>query len=209
MATQLTRRSFLSSLSDDKPVLRIPVHYMLAIAAASIAIVYTSLFAAIYNAGRDEAAAERLYADTLTLIEAPPSELEALKAELAAANASLKQAEALMEPSTIDAASDAATALLVRRAQASGVSVTGVARIDPSQMKSETATYDVQAIRITVDGSTGSIGDFLNQMHTADPAMIATLTSLEMHASGGAQADIVFSVYTAIDDATPVAGAAP
>jgi hypothetical protein len=208
MATQLTRRGFLSSLSGDAPVMSVPTHVMVALAAGCVAVVYASLFAAIYAARRDERMAERLYSDTLTLTEAPAPDLDVLAAELAAAQARLAQAEALAAPATIDPASDEATALLVRRAQAAGLAVIAVTRVDASPFKSGENLYDVQAIRLTLQGPPAQLIDYLFRLHQSDPALIATLTSLTTGATGVAQAEIVFSVYTNAASPTPQAGAA-
>jgi hypothetical protein len=209
MATQLTRRSFLSSFSSDEPVLRINPRILLALAAGCVVLVYASMLTATYTSRQNEAADERLYADTLTLIEAPAPDLAKLNTDLDAAKARLVEAEARVAPPAIDPSSDQATALLIRSAGASGLAVTGVARVDPSQLKYGETVYDVQAVRLTVQGTTARIQEFLYGLYDSDPALIATLTSLQVSAAGVAQAEIVFSAYTAVVAPTPVAGGAP
>lgn len=205
MATQLSRRRLLSSLSDDRPVLSVSMRGMLAIAAACVAVVYVSLFAALYNARRDEADSERIYGDTRTLIESPAPDLAALRAELEDATDAMASAEALSTTSAIDPASDDATALLVTGAQDAGLQVRAITRIAPADIKSRDITYTATAIRIDVQGTIAQIDGFLYDLHRAEPAFIATLTSLSAMPTGLSDADIVFTVYTKVEPATPVA----
>jgi len=206
VAAQLTRKRIMAHLSDDAPVIMVPGPYLLALAALCVVLVYASLFAAMYTARRNERASERLYSDTLTLTQAPAPDLKGLQGELDAAKAGLASAEQLAAPSDIDPSSDETTALLVRRAQTAGLEVTGINRLDPSQAKTETATYGVQAIRMTVRGGVAQINDFLYQLYEADPALISTLTSLTSGRDGSAEAEVVFSVYTKAEPA-PAPGA--
>ena len=210
MATQLTRRPFLSSLRGDAPVLNMPLRYMVALAAGAVAFAYASLFAAIYNAQRNEAGADQRYADTRTIIEAPPADLDAPTRELTAASDALERARINMQPPSIDPASDEMTTLLVTRAQASGLAVASVERIDPAQAKIESTAYDVQALRLTVDGAPDQLRNFLAGMHEVEPALIATLTSMRFDDAGQAQSEILFSVYARAAEPTPTTpGARP
>jgi hypothetical protein len=207
MATQLsTRRRALASLGDGSPVLQVPVRYLVAIAAGCVAFTYLSLFAAIYNAGRDETAAERTYANTRTLIEAPAPDLSGAAIELEAAKAALAEAEALMAPGTIDPESDETTALLVRSAQDAGLSVAGITRIAPAQTKTDSATYDVQANRVSVEGAQPEIGAYLFDLYTSNPALVATIVGMTVNEANVARAEIVFSAYTKVE---PTAAATP
>jgi hypothetical protein len=178
-------------------------------AAACVAIVYTSLFAATYTAERNERSAERAYSDALTLIEVPAPDLAALNAERDAANEALAKAQTLAATSSLDPSSDEAALLLVTRAMDAGLTVAGITRIDPSQLKREAVIYDVQAIRLDVLGPVGRVNSFLANMHDADPGLIATLNALTVTPQGNAvRAEIVFSTYTEQVADTPTAGAA-
>jgi hypothetical protein len=113
-----------------------------------------------------------------------------------------------MAAGSVDPASDEATELLVRRAEAAGLSVVGITRVAPAQTKTERATYDVQAIRVNVEGTTPDIGAYLYDLYASHPALVATLTGLTINETNVAQAEIVFSAYTAVDPAAAT-GATP
>lgn len=196
-------------LSAGTPGLTVPVRHLLIGGAAFVLIAYAAMAAGIYTANKDKRIAETRYLDMVTLVEAPPPQLEPLRAELQAAQATLAELQRASGVATIDPSSDEATALLVRRAQEGGLAVKGVARLDAAETKVGDVDYGVDAIRINVEGTREQVFGFLGELRSSDPALIPTLTFLDVLDSGDAGAEIVFSAYTAIVPEDEPGAAAP
>jgi len=206
VATQLIRKNWRSALATGSPAISIPRRYLVLAAVVCIGVVYLSMAASLYTSGRDEHTAETQYLDATRLLAVPPVPIATLQTELAAARASLASVEASASQSTIDPASDDATELLVERAQAAGLTVSGIARLNQSQAKHEERMYTVDGLRMSVEGpSQDTIIGFLRALEATDPRLVPSLSSLSLQ-DARARAEIVFSVYTEI---LPTPAAAP
>jgi hypothetical protein len=176
-------------------------------AAIVMLLVYAAMIASIRTAASDRTAAETRYLDATQLLAVPPVPLATLEADLAAAQSALARVETSASASSIDPASDEATASLIRRAQDAGLTVVAVARLDHSQLQASGFTYEVDAVRMGLHGSSQeAVIALLRGLAASDPALTPVLTSLTVE-EGGVSAEIVFSVYSKIEP-TPVAGAA-
>jgi hypothetical protein len=174
---------------------------------ACIVVVYASLVSAIYTSRRDERAADSRHADAAQLASVPPVPIATLTAELEAAKASLAWVQGAAALSSIDPASDEATALLVRRAQDARLTVTGIARLDTATTTVDGTAYSVDAVRMSIEAaSPDAIVDFVRRLEASDPGLVPTLSALTAGEGAGASAEIVFSAYREMS-ATPAAGA--
>lgn len=209
MATQLIRRRTAAAKARPAaPVFRVNPRQAAIGGAAAIITVYASLFAAIHNARRDESAALRHYGDAHALLVSPPPSVDMLMSERDAARAALAAARAQLVPPDVDLASDDATTMLVRQAEAAGLGVSAIARIAPAQIKEGTQVYDVQGIRMTVTGPRDDVAAYVQAMHAADPGLLPELTAMSIADDGAAQAELTFSAHTKAVP-TPAAGARP
>ena len=204
MATQLTGAGVRGAVSTRLASLALSPRVLVGVIAICLALAFASLAAATHNAHRDEAAARIRYDDAQALVALPPASNESLQDDLASLKGQLAAAEAGVGAPTIDPASDALTALLVRAAGDAGLAVKGVARSDPSKTTLGVALYDVQALHITVSGSVSQIGVFLGSLAAGQPALVPSLSAMTVNDAGVAQADIAFSAYAPIPSPTPV-----
>lgn len=208
MAVELTRRNWRTALVPNGHSTRVPPRVLVGIAAAIVAIVYTSVFIGMRNAQRDEDAAQRRVADAQALLSLPPVSADDLQQQLASASAALAAARADTAGASVDLSSDSATQLLVLHAQGAGLSVQGIDRTNPSSAKTDQASYGLQGVHITVDGTPGEIVAFLADMRQALPGLIPVLGAMALSEDGVAHADIVFNTFTKDASPTPAARAA-
>lgn len=207
MATQLIRPSWRAALSSRSTAIKLQTRQIMAGVAACLLVAYGAMFAGIHTAQQDRAAAERRYADSAQLLSVPAVPIATLQKDVAAAKQALAWSKGGATLSTIDPATDEATALLVTRARASSLNVTGITRLDRTQVRVKDILYDVEAIRISVEAaSAGAVVLFLRDLHATDPGLVPTLSALTTGAGGGAAAELVFSVHTKVD-AAAAAGA--
>jgi hypothetical protein len=182
----------------------VPVRVLTVVCVFAVAVSMASLLIGAWDARGERDAALQRYVDTQALLALPPVDLDALEAERDEAAATLSGAEASLEPPSIDPASDEATAFLVNGAAAAGLTVTGVNRAPAGELKDELLTYDVEGIRITVDGRMNQVVSFLYDMQEVEPGFIPALESLTINDDGVAHADIVFNTHTEVVVPTPV-----
>jgi hypothetical protein len=206
VAVELTRKGWRRALTGAPRSVRIPPHVLVGLAAAVLAVAYTSTLLATYNARRDERDARRQLADAQQLLALPPGASDNLAAQLTWARA--EYAAWQREPLTpsVDPASDAATALLVRHADAAGLTVRGITRVAPASARLGTVAYDVQALTVSVSGSPAQVAAYLTDMRKVEPAMFPSLVSMSVNETGLAQAELSFRSYA--EAATPTAVAA-
>jgi hypothetical protein len=186
--------------------LYVQTHFLVLAGVACIALAYASLALGAWQAGERRADAEVRLQDTAQILSAPPASVDELKTQVATVNGELA---ALQRPAaaSIDPSSDETTALLVRRAQAAGLAVSGIARLNNAQTKINDVAYDVQGTRVSVDAASPQlINAFLVYLDASDPGLVASLQSMTISETGTANAEIVFSVFTKAA-ATPTAGA--
>jgi hypothetical protein len=206
VATQLTRRHVRALFAGGAPVFTVQPRVLLVGGLACIAVTYLGLGIGVRTARQDQRIAEARYADTLALLEAPAPSLASLQSDIEAARTQVAAARRGSDPTSLDPSSDAVTELLIRRAQAAGLTVTGLARVTPTRPKIADVTYDAQAVRISATGSPGQVVTFLFDLDKTEPALIPSVSQLTVDDDGRATAAIVFSVY-APAPVTPVAGA--
>lgn len=204
MAAQLNT-SRLSSILSRTEDIKIPVRVLTAACAIAVVLSLASLLVGAWDARRDREDALRRHVDAQALLALPPVDLDALQAERDEAAAALADVEAALLPPSIDPASDAATALLVRSSEESDLRVTGVNRVPASQLKDGPLTYDVEGIRITVQGTPGQVSSFLSRMEREEPGFIPSLGGFTVDNKDLATAELVFNVYTEVVQPTPVA----
>jgi hypothetical protein len=207
VATQLTRRRIRTALSSELPVVRVSPAYLVAGAAACIAIAYAALFLSVRDARDDRDVADARYADARTLLEVPPGSLAALQGEAEAARAALAASEGRLHTS-IDLSAGQSAGTLVRAAQDAGLTVVALASVEPAQSRIVETAYDVRSIRLTLEGTLPELTGFLRDLDEREPALIASLSSLSLSDAAVARAEIAFSTY-ARAEATPAAGGAP
>jgi hypothetical protein len=172
-----------------------------------LALAFASVISASHNARRDEDAARVRYQDAEALVALPPASNGSVQEDLASVQQQLATAEAGIGAPSLDPASDALTALLVRAATSAGLAVKGVTRADPSQTTLGAALYAVQALHITVSGRIPEIIAYLGALADEQPALVPSLASMTADKNGVGQADIVFSAYAPV--ASPTSLPAP
>ena len=204
MATQLNSAS-LSSIFSRVETVNVPIRVLTAVCIAAVALSMAALVVGLWDARRDRDAALQRYVDTQALLALPPVDVDAATAERDRVATALTEAEGALEAPSVDPSSDAATALLVRSAEAAGLRVAGVNRVADAQLKDDLVTYDVRGIRMTVDGGVNEVIRFLSAMDREEPGFIPALTALTVDDGGVAHAELVFSVYTEVPVPTPVA----
>ena len=207
MAIELTRARLRSVMSGNGRSFQLSKRALVGILAAALAVAFTSVLAATHNAQRDEANAQRRLADTQTLLAVPPVSTDALRTQLEAIRADLATAQAASSATSIDPGSDAAATLLVVHSQAAGLSVRGISRPNPATAKFDSGTYDMQGLRITVEGTPAQVIAFLADMRRTEPALYAVLGTMSISENGIAHAEIGFNAYTIV--ASPTAAARP
>lgn len=179
--------------------------------AACVSVVLlciASLLVGAWTANRDAETALQQYTDTEALLALPPVDVSALEAERDDVRASFSAVEALLKPPSVNPASDAATTLLVRRATDGGLAVKGIVSAPSSEAKNGLVTYDVEGLRMIVEGSAGKLLAFLTALGNDEPGFIPALTSMTVNDNDVARAEISFNVYVKIPEPTPVAPAA-
>jgi hypothetical protein len=169
-----------------------------------LVLAFASVISATHHARRDEDAARIRYQDAEALVALPPASNDAVQEDLASVQLQLATARAGVGAPTLDPASDELTALLIRAAGDAGLAVKGVTRTDPSQATFDAALYTVQALHITVSGSTEQITAFLRAVVAKEPALVSSLASMTADNRGLGQADILFSAYAAVASPTPL-----
>jgi glycine cleavage system regulatory protein len=205
VAAQLTRRDLRTRLAANAASLHIPPRVLGIGCAVAIAITAGSLFAAIHNARRDEDTARARFADAQALLSLPPVSTAKLESDLALVNLTLGLTRINTDTTALDPASDETTALLVRRATADGLTVKGITRANPAQLKTTGATYDIHSIQVVVEGTTAQITAFLSELGQSQPTLVPSLTAMTISDAGAAHAEIAFNVYTKVVAPTPVA----
>lgn len=208
MATQLIRKSPLAMVQARMPLILSP-RVLLGGFAFIVALGLASLFAGIYAAHRDEAAARARFADAQALVALPPASMDSIQEDLGAVRNSIATAEAGAAPAGTDPSADATTTLLVRGAQASGLTVKAIARVQPAQTKLGDNAYDTQGIRMTVDGRVGQITAFLDGLSTSQPSLVPSLATMTISDAGLAHAEIAFSTYAKVASPTAAPRATP
>lgn len=198
MAIELTRKRLRMVLAGNTPPLHVPPHVLAGVAAAVIAMSMASLVLGIRSAHRDASTARVRFADAQALIALPPIDTSALTAQLDQAKADLAAEQTIAAGSSIDPSSDAAAALLVRHSEAMGLAVKGISRITPAAAKFVEASYDVQGIRITVEGTPLQVTALLADLEKSEPSLVPSLATMTINELGDAHADLGFSVYTKI-----------
>lgn len=205
MALELTGKRITTAINSRMP-LYVQTHFLVLAGVACIALAYASLALGAWQAGERRDDATTRLQDAAQILSAPPASVGALQTQVATVNGELTALERPLEAS-IDPSSDETTALIVRRAQAAGLGVSGIARLNSAQTKIDDVAYDVQATRVSVDAATPQlINGFLVYLDASDPALVASLQSMTISETGAASAEIVFSVFTKTA-ATPAAGA--
>ncbi len=203
MAVELTRKNLKELFANRGAPVTVPVRVLTAICVFAVAVSMASVFVAIHNAHRDEAAARQRYADARALVALPPLSTESLKEDLASAKATLATAQAVVAvPTGTVVAADDPTALLVTRAQAAGLTVKGITRNVPGQSKLGDTSYDVQGVHVIVEAKPEKITAFLADLGASQPSLVPSLTSLTVNDAGIAHAEISFSTYAAIPTPT-------
>lgn len=205
MAIELTRKRLRTVLAGNTPPLHVPPHVLAGVAGAVVAICLASLIVGIRSAHRDESAARSRFADAQALLALPPIDTSALVAQLDQTNADLAAEQATAAAPSIDPSSDAAAALLVRHSEAVGLAVKGISRITPATAQFGEASYEVQGIRITVEGASWQVTALLADLRQSEPSLTPVLASMTINELGLARADIGFNVFTRILAPTPVA----
>jgi hypothetical protein len=210
VAAQLSKERF-SSLFSGASEVRLPRHALPVACVVAVIASIASLLVGTWDAQRDEEAARRQYADVRMLLAQPPVVLSQLEEERDAALASRDAAQALLEPPSVDLSSDAGTVLLVERAGDAGLVVRAISRLPASQVKNGELAYDVQAVRITVEGSVSQLLAFLFALDDDEPGVLPTLETLTVSERNAVRAELTFSTFSAAATpaAAPPAGASP
>jgi hypothetical protein len=161
----------------------------------------------IRDARRDRDIAQQQFADAQALLQAPPIDTSVLQTKLDAASADLAMERALAAPPSVDPAADEAAALLVRRSEAAGLSVKGISRMAPTTAKLTNGSFNVQGIRLSIEGGVPQVLALLADLHNVEPSLIPVLAGMTISEAGVARADIGFDTYTPMATPTAVAPA--
>lgn len=210
MAIELTRKR-LTELAKSGQSLTVPPHILAGAAAAIIAISLTSLVIGIRDAHRAETAAQTRFADAQALLALKPIDTTALQIQVDQAKQDLASEQKIAAASQIDPLSDTSATLLVRHSESVGLTVKGITRNTPAISKLGDVSYNVQGIRVTVEGATWQITALLDALHKEEPSLIPVLASMTIATNGTARADVGFNVYDPIATPTvkPRAAATP
>ncbi|MEX2247770.1 MAG: hypothetical protein WEC75_13915 [Dehalococcoidia bacterium] len=196
MATQLTRKSMRSFLSADFRPPQIPMRWLLGGVVGCVVLVYASVIAGLSDANHDRDAALLQLADTEALVALPPVQTSALRQQLIDARAALATAEARAAAPSSAELSDDAVADLVRVARAANVQVRGITRIDSAEEERGDKAYNVARVRMSLAGSVPDLTKMLADVEGSGNALVTTLTTLAIEASGEATAEIIFAAFT-------------
>jgi len=208
VAIELTRERLRSMMGGDRRSLHVSPRTLVSLVAAVLAISFTSALLGAREARLDEDAARVRLADAEALLALPPVSSADLRAQLEQAKAQIATFDTSEDEPAIDLGSDAATTVLVLHSQAAGLAVKGISRINPASAKFASGSYEVQGLRITVEGAPAQVVSFLADMHRTEPSLIASLATLSIAESGAVHADVGFSVYTKDVSPTPAPRAA-
>jgi len=206
VAAQLTTQRLKGALTQTRD-LTISARVLSAICAGAVVVAMASVIIGAWDANREEEAALQRYADTEALLALPPVDTAALETQRDEARRSLAAAEALLEPPSIDLASDEATILLVSAAGDAGLNVRSVARVAPSELKRDAVIFDIEGVRLTVEGSVSDVLTFIGRLHLAEPGFIPALGSMTIDDRGVATTEVTVNAYT--KQALPTPAAAP
>jgi hypothetical protein len=187
--------------------LRIPVPLLAGVCGFAVLLAMASVIVGTWQARADEQAALQRYTDAEALLALPPVDLEALEAQNEAAQAALAEAKEQLEPPSVDPSSDEATSLLVERASTAGLTVRGVSRVPATEVKVDEVAYDVEGIRMTLEGGVSTLIGFLAGLNEQEPGVMPALTTMTVDEQSRGVADVTFNVYTEVVVPTPVAPA--
>ncbi len=204
MAAQLTPKKLSGLLVQGDAEVSIPIGVLTLVCVVAVVLGVLSLIIGAWDAKRDEEAAAQRYTDAQALLALPPVDVTGLETSRDEANAALAEAAAQLAPPSVDPSSDAATTLLVTLATSAGLTVRGVASVPDGEVKSETTTYDVAGLRMTVEGNVGQINKFLADLGRDEPGLIPNLAAMTTDDRGLSRAEITFSVYSAVPTPTAV-----
>ena len=207
MAVELTRARLRSVMSGNGRSFHLSNRALVGLVAAALAVALANGLAAPHKPPRAQANAPPRRGQNPAPHALPPVSTDALRAQLDEVRADLAAAQAASSATAIDPGSDAAATLLVVHSQAAGLSVRGISRPNPSTAKFDSGTYDVQGLRITVEGSPAQVIAFLADMRRTEPVLYAVLGTMSIGESGVARAEIGFNAYTNV--ASPTAAAQP
>jgi len=208
VAAQLSPAKFKSMFVSGER-LHIPTRVLTAACVVTVLVSLASVLLGTWDAKKDEEIALTRYADAEALLALPPVDTTGLETGLEVSRLALATAQALAQPPSVDPSSDAATSLLVRRASDAGLNVRGIASAPASQTKNAEVVYDVEGIRMAVEGSVSQVIEFLARLGDTEPGLIPSLTGMTVDEKNLAHAEITFSVYTLVPLPTPSAAATP
>ncbi|MDE3096897.1 MAG: hypothetical protein KGK07_12990 [Chloroflexota bacterium] len=204
MAIELTRRSLRGAFSGDRAPLRVPARVLVAVVAGVIAASFAAVLVSAQHSRQDEGNAARRLADVRTLLALPPQDLATLRAQVDSARAQIALLKAEGDAAAAaGAVSDEDIALVVRQAQASGLTVRAVARVAAASVTIAGAAYAVDGVRVSVDGNAMELLMLLRGVQQARGWLVPTLYSLTTDNAGVTHADIGFGVYRSAAAATP------
>jgi hypothetical protein len=203
VAIELTRKRLRSMVQGSHGPFRVSPRVLAGLAAAALAIAFSSVLLSVQHARRDEAAAQRRLDDAQALLALPPVSTDELRTQLDGANSSLAAAQAAASGTPVDVSSDSATTLLVLHSQSAGLAVKGISRMNDFVVKFDSGAYDVRGLRITVEGTPAQIVTFLSHMRRIEPSLMAALATMSIAETGVARAEIGFSAYTKQASPTP------
>lgn len=203
MAAQLIRKSPLAMVQAKMPLFLSP-RALIGGFAVVVAIGLLALVAGIRDAHHSEDAARARFADAQALIALPPASTDSIAEDLTSVNNQIATAQAEAAPASPAPSGDAATTLLVRGAQAAGLSVKAIDGVASGTKVVGLDSYTTEGVRMTVDGTVGQITGFLDATDRSQPALISTLNTMTISDTGVGHAEIVFSTYTKVVPPTPV-----
>ena len=208
MATQLTHKNPLAMLEERMPLF-LSARVMIGALAVVVAVGLAGLFAGYHNAQRAEDAAHARFANAQALASLPPASTDSIQEDLTVVRNQLATVQADVSPAAIDASGDATTTVLVRTAQAAGLTVKAISGVPSGQTKVGDFMYDTKGVRVTLGGGVGQITHFLDTLSTSQPALVASLTTMTINDAGAGQAEIVFTSFKKAIVPTPVPAATP
>ena len=177
MAAQLSPKQ-LSGLFESGERMHIPARVLTTVCVVVTLAAVASVLAGIWTAQRDEKAALRRFDDGQALLALPVVDTSALQAELATSKNAVTEA---------------------------GLKVGGVASVAPGMSKNGEIAYDVEGLRMTVDGSVDQITRFLGALRLEEPGLVPALNTMTISDTNVARAEIIFNFYSVIVPPTPVA----
>ena len=208
MATQLTRKNPLAMLEERMPLF-LSARTMIGALAVVGAVGLAGLFAGYHNAQRAEDAAHARFANAQAMASLPPASTDSIQEDLTVVRNQLATVQADVSPAAIDASGDATTTVLVRTAQAAGLTVKAISGVPSGQTKVGDFMYDTKGVRMTLDGAIGQITHFLEALSASQPALAASLITMTINEAGVARTEIVFTSFKKAIVPTPVPVATP